>query len=104
MDVTDKLVELARANHPGFAKVPADILRSYFEKYKKTILTYETNGEIKAFGIYQEWPDCLNFIAIVGAGTRTENLKFLLAIRHLLPNKKMVYFDENKMELRICRQ
>jgi hypothetical protein len=102
----DQLINLAR-KHPGFREISDYGLRVMFETYKDTMLIHKDNGEIKAFAIYQEWPDRLNFIAVVGGSDdRLENLFSLLKIKGDIPPEKMVcYFDEARMELKIlCHQ
>lgn len=104
-DIIDKLIEYAQESHPAYLNMPATTLRVMFETYKNSILVWQPNGEICGFAIYQEWPDCLNFIAIAGSSSREENLKAMLAGRHNLPNKKICYFDEQKMKVvTICQQ
>jgi len=101
--MTDELIELAK-KHPGFREISDFGLRVMFETYKDSTLIYRDNGEIKAFAVYQEWPDRLNFIAVVGAsGDKSENIKSILKIRGIIPSsQKMVcYFDEIKMELKV---
>lgn len=102
----DQLIKLAR-KHPGFREISEFGLRVMFETYKDTTLIHKVNGEIKAFAIYQEWPDRLFFIAVVGASDdRLENICSILKMKDDKPPKKMVcYFDESKMELKIlCHQ
>lgn len=105
----DQLIKLAR-KHPGFKELSEYALRVMFETYKDTTLIHRENGEIKAFAIYQDWPDRLNFIAVVGSSDdKSENIKSLLKIRKYIPistiDKIICYFDETKMELKIlCRQ
>lgn len=105
----DELIKLAK-KHPGFREISDFGLRVMFETYKGSTLIYRDNGEIKAFAIYQEWPDCLNFIAVVGASDdKSENIKSLLKIREFIPistvNKAVCYFDETNMELKVlCHQ
>jgi len=61
-------------------------------------------GEIKGFALYQEWPELLNFICIVGIGSKLENLRAILRGRQVLSSKKICYFDEETMELKtLCR-
>lgn len=105
-EIVDKLIAFAKQHHPVFADVPVIALRKMFETYQKTTLVYRVDREIRGFAIYQEWPNCLNFITIVGKSKdRLKNLKTMLAGRNQLPVKKIVFFDENKMELKIlCRQ
>ncbi len=100
----DKLIQFARTHHAGFEGMPDKQLRVMFEKYAASTLIWRDAGEIKGFAIYQEWPDRLNFIAIAGKGSRSENLKAILAGRHDLPRKMICYFDEEKMELKICQR
>lgn len=103
----DELIELAQ-KHPGFREISEFGLRTLFETYKdSTIINCDDNGKINAFAVYQEWPDRLNFIAVVGASdSRAENIKFLLKIRGNINSEKMIcYFDETKMELKVlCHQ
>jgi len=102
----EQLINLAK-KHPGFKEISDFGLRVMFETYKDSTLIYSVDDEIKSFAIYQEWPDRLNFIAVVGCSDdRTENIKFLLKIRGLISSDKMVcYFDEVTMELKIlCRR
>ena len=101
----DQLIKLAK-KHPGFKEITDYGLRVMFETYKDSILTFSDNGEIKAFAIYQEWPDRLNFIAVVGSsGDRAENVKSLLEIRGSIDSEKMIcLFDESRMELKILCQ
>ena len=103
----DELIKLAK-KHPGFKEISEFGLRVMFETYKSTTLIHRDNGEVKAFAIYQAWPDRLNFIAVVGTSDdKSENIKSLLKIRGIIPSsQKMVcYFDETKMELKtLCHQ
>ena len=102
----DQLIKLAK-KHPGFKEISDYGLRVMFETYKDTTLIHRENGEIKAFAIYQEWPDRLYFFAVVGASDdRSENIESLLKIRGEIPSgKKVCYFDETKMELKVlCHQ
>lgn len=100
----DKLIQFARAHHPGFEGMPEKTLRALFETYKKTTLVWQENGDIRGFAIYQEWPDRLNIIAIAGIGGRVENMKAILRGRKQLPQKMICWFDEKTMELKIlCR-
>ncbi len=101
----DELIKLAK-KHPGFKEVSDFGLRVMFETYKDSLLIHRHNGEIKAFAVYQEWPECLNFIAVVGAsGDKSDNIKYLLKMlsreNRPLPEKMVCYFDEIKMELKI---
>ena len=103
----DKLIEFAKQHHPGFEGMPDSALRRMFEVYRDTTLVYQRDGGIRGFAIYQEWPDCLNFIVIVGAGSKIENLLFFLndaksTVERLL-KKKICFFDEEKMELKIIK-
>ena len=103
----EQLIKLAR-KHPGFKEISEYGLRVMFETYKDTTLIHRDNGEIKAFALYQEWPDRLVFIAVVGSSSdRSENIKTLLKIKGLVSslNKKVCYFDEYDMELKfLCHQ
>ena len=102
----DDLIKFAKANHVGFANVRDDFLRRMFETYKDTTLVNYVDGKIRGFGIYQEWPDLLNFICIVGnpEGDKIQNIIALMDAKENIPDKKIVFFDETKMRLRICRQ
>lgn len=101
----ETLVKFTKKNYPGFKDAPVSLIRSLFETYKKTTLVLKKNGEIRGVGVYQEWPDCLNFILICGIGSRAENIRAMLEGRCLLPKKRIVFFDERTMELReLCRQ
>jgi len=96
----DKLIKFAKEYHEGFKGLPDETLRRLFETYKFTTLVQTDDaGEIAGFAIYQDWPDCHNFIAIAGKGSRAENLKAMLKGRQYL-TKKIAYFDEEKMELK----
>ena len=98
----DELIKLA-VRHPGLMEISDFGLRVMFETYKDSTLIYKVNGEIRAFAIYQEWPDRLNFIAVVGSSdNKAENIKSLLKIRGNISSEKMIcYFDEKKMELKV---
>jgi len=102
----DDLIKFAKANHTGFANVPDDFLRRMFETYRDTTLVNYIDGEICGFGIYQEWPDLLNFICLVGnpEGDVTKNIIALMDAKEKIPDKKIVFFDDTEMRLRICRQ
>ena len=104
--VLDELVKFAKQHHEGFAQVPDEILKQWLLKYQKTILVYyKEDRSIGGFGIYQDWPDFLNFIAIIGTGSPVENLRAMLKGRDLLPDKPIWFFDEQKMKARrLCRQ
>ena len=101
----DGLIRFAKENHEGFKNVPDDFLRRMFETYKNTTIVNMANGEIRGFGIYQEWPDLLNFFCIVGNPEQNtmQNIIAMMDGRDKVPNKKIVYFDESRMKLRICR-
>jgi len=105
----EQLIKLAR-NHPGFKELSEYSLRVMFETYKETTLIHKTNGEVKAFAIYQEWPEHLNFIAVCGSSAdKSENIRSLLALRSYIPistiEKTVCYFDEMTMELKVlCHQ
>lgn len=100
----DELVKFAKGNHPGFAVLPNEFLQNFFEKYKATTIVSQSNGEIKSFGVYQEWPDRLVFLAVVAKGNQIENIRFFLKLRRLRPIEKMLcFFDETRMELRQWR-
>jgi len=91
----EALVKFTKKNYPGFRDAPESLIRALFETY---------NGEIRGVGIYQEWPDCLNFILICGIGDRAENFRGLMTGRKILPKKRIVFFDERTMRLReLCR-
>ena len=103
----DKLIKFAKENHEGFAQVPDSFLRRMFETYKETTLINCVGGEIRGFGIYQEWPDLLNFICLVGntEGDVLKNITALMDARKNIPDKKIVFFDETEMKMRIlCQQ
>lgn len=102
----DEVVEFSQQHYPNFKEMPERLVRKLLETYKKTTFVYFINNAIKGFVIFQEWPNCLNFIVIcLPFGTERENLKAILSGRHLLPRKKFVWFDETKMEGRgICHQ
>ena len=100
----DELIKFAK-RHPGLAEISERGLRTLFETYKKTTLIYRPNGEIKGFAVYQEWPDCLNFIVMAGDGDIFANLSRIRGFIDSLPKKPIVFFDEKKMELRtLCHQ
>jgi len=101
----DDLIKFAKENHVGFANVPDDFLRRMFETYKETTIVNIENGIIRGFGVYQEWPDLINFIALVGnpENDMQKNIVALMDARAKMPDKKIVFFDEKKMELRILR-
>jgi hypothetical protein len=104
MDEINKLIDFARRYHPTFVDMPEHLLRKMFELYSETTLVYKIGDEIRGFALYQEWPDCLNFICIAGiSDNREENLKAMFAGRHQLPQKKIVYFDETEKSLRIIK-
>lgn len=96
----DELVKFTKENYPGFKDAPDRLIESLFETYKNTTLVYEKNGEIRGVAIYQEWPDCLNFILICGIGSRVESLNVMLEGQQLLPKKRIVFFDEQTMRLK----
>lgn len=96
----EALVKFTKENYPGFKEAPESLIRSLFEIYKKTTLIYKKNGEIRGVGVYQEWPDCLNFILICGIGSTIESIGVLLDGQKLLPKKRIVFFDERTMRLK----
>jgi len=94
----DELVKFCQKHYPNFKDIPEEFVRKLFETYRNTTLIY-TNGQIQGFALYQEWPDCLNFIMIcLPFGTKKENLKVILSGRYLLPDKKIVWWDEKEMK------
>jgi hypothetical protein len=103
-EIINKLIEFAKQHHSSFVEMPEAMMRKMFELYEDTILIYKVNDEIRGFALYQEWPDCLNFICIVGqSDNREENLKAMLLGRHKLPAKKIVYYDEAQKSLRTIK-
>lgn len=97
----DNLVDFAIKHHPGFALLSKDLAKKIFETYEKTILVYKPNGQIRGFALYQEWPDCLNCLAIAGDKGLFRMMWWILHNKDLLPNKPFVFFDELRMEGRI---
>lgn len=95
-----ELVRLAKNGYPNLAHLSEDYIRSFFEKYKKTALVFIQKTEIKGFAVYQEWPDALNFILICLPFSKERNLRVILQGRKIVPNKKIVWFDDKKMEAR----
>ena len=108
MELIEKLIHFAKANHEGFADVPDEFLRRFFTLYQKTTIVNFDGSEIRGFGVYQEWPDLVNFICMVGNPEQDvqKNIIAMMDARCLMPaGKRIVYFDETKMELReICQQ
>lgn len=104
----DELVKFAQANYPEFASIPLRVLHRWFETYKNTtIIDRDSNGEITGFGIYQKWPDFLNFIVMCGKRDVQGNLDRMLTIcREKFPGQMIGWFDENKMKARFtqCHQ
>ncbi len=98
----DELVKFAKARHEGFAIASDEGLRRMFETYKDYTLINIVDGEIRGFAVYQEWPDCLNFLCMVGnpENDHLKNITAMMEGRKGLPDKKIVFFDETKMELR----
>lgn len=106
-EVIEHLIQFAKENYVTFKPLPDDYLRAMFETYKNTTIVNIVDDKIRGFGIYQEWPDLLNFICIVGNPENDvlQNVAAMMDAKDKIPaNKKIVYFDESKMELRICRQ
>ncbi len=107
--MVNELIKLAQ-KHPGFKELSEYSLRVMFETYKETTLIHEADGELKAFAIYQEWPEHLNFIAVCcSSDDKSESIKSLLALRRFIPistiDKTVCYFDETTMELKVlCHQ
>lgn len=101
----DELIAFTKRHHGELGLLPESVLRRWFETYKDTILVARSGGKIVGFGLYQEWPDFINFICVCGNGSQAENFRALLKGRHLLPRKKICFFDETAMKARtICRQ
>jgi hypothetical protein len=97
----EQLVEFAKKYHPGFEKLPRHFLREFFSKYRDWTIVAEDGGRICGFVVYQDWGDLLNVIAVCNLG----EMAWLLKARHVAKGKKVVYFDEEKMELRtLCRR
>jgi len=94
------IIEFAQKHYPKFDKMPVDLIQTIFETYKNSTCVFRNNrGFIRGFAVYQEWPDVLNFIMIcLPFGSKHKNLKNILSGRSLLPNKKIVWFDEERME------
>jgi len=98
------LIEFSRENYPNFKEMPEKLISKIFETYKETTHLFYIDGKIKGFALYQEWPNCLNFLMMcLPFGTERENLRVLLGGRHLLPRKKIVWFDETEMKARGIR-
>lgn len=102
-----KLVRFAKDFYPNFNIMPISLICKVFETYKNTTLVYRDNrNKVRGFVIYQEWPDCLNFIMIcLPFYKERETLRIILKGRPLIPKKKIVWFDEEKMEGRgLCHK
>lgn len=95
-----ELTKLAKKVYPNFDELPERFIRRIFETYWETTLIFIQKGEIKGFVVYQEWPDALNFIMIYLPFSKTRNLKVILQGRSLLPDKKIVWWDDKKMKAR----
>ena len=77
-------------NHPSLTKIPIKDAENEILLSKKII----------GFAIYQEWPNCINVIAMcLPHTTKEENLCYMLKARKLVSNKPVVWFDENRMKL-----
>lgn len=98
----EEVVNFAQKHYPNLGRTPKDLVQGIFVKYKDTAFIYVSNrGEVRGFGVFQEWPDCLNFIMVcLPFGTKVDNYKALLKGRKVLPKKKIVWYDEEKMEAR----
>ena len=105
-NILDQVIEYAK-RHEGFENLPDEQLEKFFYLYSDTtIIKWDDTGTIKGLFVYQEWPDFLNVIAIIGSGTQAENIRAFRQSEKQLPNKKIGWFDEKKMKARFlkCRQ
>ncbi len=103
-DEIRELIDFAIIYHPAFAQISKISARAVFDMYKKTTLIYRTNGQIKGFVIYQEWPKFLNFLAIAGENGLFQVMWWILHNKKLLPDKPFGYFDELRMKGRFLCQ
>jgi len=99
-----ELITVCKENYPGFKGLPEYFISKIFNTYKKTTLVFIRDKEIKGFVVYQEWPDALNFIMIFLPFSKEMNLRTILKGRSMIPDKKIVWFDEERMEGRgLCQ-
>ena len=99
-DEIAELIDFAKEHHPGFTPISNDFLRKMFITYADTTIINRKNGKIHGFACYQEWPDLLNFICIVGIGSPLENLADMLKYSKQLPKKRICFFNETVMEVK----
>jgi len=97
-DMLYRLIDFAQRYYPEWVEMPEKFIHKIFKTYKDSIYVYK-DGRIQGFVVYQEWPDALNFIMIcLPFNDERTNLKLILQGRHLLPKKKIVWFDEKEMK------
>ena len=106
-ELLNELVEFARENHDGYRGLSVECLRAMFLTYQDFTIINRVDGKIAGVGLYQEWPDCLNFICMIGnpEHDKIRNVKAMMKGHELLPKKKkIVFFDEKAMELKTLCQ
>ena len=102
----EELIEFAKRYHDGFTGATDAAIRRMFLTYKdSTLINQDEQGRIIGCAVYQEWPDCLNFICIIGnpENDPLRNITAMMDGRENLPAKPIVFFDEKTMRLRGCK-
>jgi len=97
----EEVALFARRHYPNFWQFNKRTVYGFFETYRDTTLVHKNKQGIDGILVYQEWPDLLNFIIIcLPFGTKLSNFDIMCTAKHLLPDKKVVWFDEKRMKLR----
>lgn len=97
----EQLINLAKEKHAGLAEVSDVGLRKFFQTYINNTIIYKVAEKIEGFIVYQEWPDCLNLIVMVGDTNPFVNIwRILGSMDWLPPQKPFLFFDETRMEAR----
>ena len=97
-----ELVLFAKTNYEPFKKLPDDVIANYFLTYQETIVIDRQGDDVRGFGLYQIWPDFLNFIIICHLDT--SRFQWLMKlVRGPLSGKTVAWFDEKKMKPRFLK-
>lgn len=95
----DEAIIFVKEHYPKFDKMPSELIREMFAVYEDSTLILVNDKEIRGLTMYQEWPDACNFLIIcLPFSNKHKNLRTILSGRSLMPDKKIVWFDEEKME------
>lgn len=103
-DSFSEIVDFAKENYPSLKEVSKDEIMRWFKKYQDFTVVVKKDDNLIGFGVYQEWPNCLYIIGVCFPNTsKCDNIRIMLGARKILPNKRLVWWDEEEMKAKGVR-